>query len=373
MPIEFRCVQCQKLLRTPDGTDGKRVKCPSCATEMRVPTVTDAAGGGAEGAGTASSGFSETLPHSGSGSGGIGGGGGTGEQGGTPFGTTPPPPPPPIGGGPQPSDSPFGAAPTPPAGDFENPYQAPLTGELGADAGYPAGAYRPTVIDIGDVLGRAWTIFRAQMWNCVIPGLVIMGVSIGLTIVTTTVVAVVAAATDELTALFANIGSQILSNLVSIWLNVGMVIYFLNLGRGRQAELGDLFRGGPYMLRAVGATILFVIAFYVGIVLCIVPGVYFALRYGLFMAAIVDRDTGVLEGFSTSAVLTKGNKLSLFVLGIVGFALAILGFLMLCVGIVFTTAYTYVIFAVAYLAMSGQATAESLYAPQTPQQPPTAM
>ena len=44
MSIEFRCVQCQKLLRTPEGTAGKRVKCPSGGTVMRIPSVSDAPG-----------------------------------------------------------------------------------------------------------------------------------------------------------------------------------------------------------------------------------------------------------------------------------------------------------------------------------------
>ncbi len=31
MPIEFRCLQCGKLLRTGDDTAGKQAKCPECA------------------------------------------------------------------------------------------------------------------------------------------------------------------------------------------------------------------------------------------------------------------------------------------------------------------------------------------------------
>lgn len=37
MPIEFRCTQCHKLLRTGDGTAGKRAKCPACGNFMTVP------------------------------------------------------------------------------------------------------------------------------------------------------------------------------------------------------------------------------------------------------------------------------------------------------------------------------------------------
>jgi hypothetical protein len=37
MAIEFRCVQCQKLLQTPDETAGKQAKCPECGTIQPIP------------------------------------------------------------------------------------------------------------------------------------------------------------------------------------------------------------------------------------------------------------------------------------------------------------------------------------------------
>lgn len=39
MPIEFRCQQCNKLLRTPDESAGKKGKCPHCGALMDVPTA----------------------------------------------------------------------------------------------------------------------------------------------------------------------------------------------------------------------------------------------------------------------------------------------------------------------------------------------
>ena len=50
MPIEFRCDQCNTLLRTPDDTAGKQAKCPSCGTILPVPAP-GAPSPGAEGEG----------------------------------------------------------------------------------------------------------------------------------------------------------------------------------------------------------------------------------------------------------------------------------------------------------------------------------
>jgi phage FluMu protein Com len=38
MPIEFRCGQCGKLLRTGDETAGRQAQCPECGTLTEVPT-----------------------------------------------------------------------------------------------------------------------------------------------------------------------------------------------------------------------------------------------------------------------------------------------------------------------------------------------
>ncbi len=38
MPIEFRCSDCGKLLRVPDGTAGKQAMCPACGATLTVPT-----------------------------------------------------------------------------------------------------------------------------------------------------------------------------------------------------------------------------------------------------------------------------------------------------------------------------------------------
>ncbi|GAB6164653.1 hypothetical protein JCM19992_06530 [Thermostilla marina] len=49
MPIEFRCPGCNKLLRTPDTSAGKRAKCPSCGGVVTIPSASQSprpAGGG---------------------------------------------------------------------------------------------------------------------------------------------------------------------------------------------------------------------------------------------------------------------------------------------------------------------------------------
>ena len=47
MPIDFRCTQCGRLLRTGDETAGKQAKCPECGRVMPIPAVSGSSAGGA--------------------------------------------------------------------------------------------------------------------------------------------------------------------------------------------------------------------------------------------------------------------------------------------------------------------------------------
>ena len=43
MPIEFRCSQCNQLLRVSDQSAGKSARCPKCQTTLKVPGETPGA------------------------------------------------------------------------------------------------------------------------------------------------------------------------------------------------------------------------------------------------------------------------------------------------------------------------------------------
>lgn len=129
--------------------------------------------------------------------------------------------------------------------------------------------------------------------------------------------------------------NAIVSNVLSIFLTLGLVRIGLNLASGREFSVGMLFGGGRHLLRAIGASILYGLMVALGLVLLIVPGIYLALRYGQFMAAIVDRDMGVMESLSYSSSITTNNRMNLFLLTLLGIAIAIAGIIALCVGIFF--------------------------------------
>lgn len=39
MPIEFACTNCTRQVRVPDGSEGKKCKCPECQTILTIPKI----------------------------------------------------------------------------------------------------------------------------------------------------------------------------------------------------------------------------------------------------------------------------------------------------------------------------------------------
>jgi len=324
MPIEFRCTQCNRLLRTQDDTAGKQAKCPECGAILTIPGPA------------------------------------------TPPGPTTPP-----SGGPE---SPFGPAVAPGAGagspfvsggaaEAENPYASPADYTVAAPPAHTLvpGPIVPTRIEVGDVFGRAWEIFKDNMGLC-IGAVVIVGIInyVVAQIANVSSSMVGAAADDEVVAVvFALLGSCA-AQLFALWLNIGQGLLFLKVGRGQEASLADVFRGGPYYLTVLGASLLVSLICFAGFLLLIVPGIIFALMFSQVFYLILDRNVGITESLELSKQITSGNKAMIFLLWLLSAGLILAGFLMCCVGLFFTVPLSTLMWTVAYLAMTGQPTADQV-------------
>jgi len=309
MPIEFRCTHCQKLLRTPDDTAGKQAKCPECGAILTIPPP-------------------GSVPPAAAGGGAYGGGPGV---------------PPPFAERPGPAASPFGASP-----------------------GFAlAGTLQPTRIDMGDIFGRTWEIFKEHWANCLAAWIVLAVISFLVIMVGMVAVRLaMGAVLGGLGVFLVYIGLGVFF----AWLGVGNMIFCLKLARGQPATLADLFTGGPYLWTFILASLLFNVIVFAGMFLCVIPGVIFALMFSQHVFLIVDRKVGVLESLSMSNELTNGNKLTLFAIWLVaGIAGNLLTLLTCGLGALVLVPYMMLLAPVIYLAMSGQPTMDQMrYGPPSP-------
>lgn len=90
----------------------------------------------------------------------------------------------------------------------------------------------------------------------------------------------------------------------------------------------DLKKSTKYII----ASILYLLLVIFGLILFVIPGVYFGVKYMFFSFAIVDKNLGIKDSFKYSAKITKGSRLKLTGFGILGLALTIAGFMMFMIG-----------------------------------------
>jgi uncharacterized membrane protein len=298
MAIEFRCTQCGKLLRTGDDTVGKHAKCPECGAVMVIPANSSAPDGAA---------------------------------------------PQPLGGG--------------SSADSGNPYQSPAPAAPSSSS-QPQGAITPTVLDLNDIFSRTWAIFKEQWGACLVGWLVIVVLSfaIGYGLGIASSFAARAFFGPDSVPTASGLAS-VLTQLIGVWLGIGLAIYSLKIARGEPAEIADLFSGGPHYIAILLATLLFALITLVGFVLCVVPGVIFALMFSQFYYLVLDRRVGVVDSLRQSSELTSGNKMTLFLIWLVAVGLSIVAMIPCGLGLLVAGPFFMLMKPVIYLTITGQPTA----------------
>lgn len=242
-----------------------------------------------------------------------------------------------------------------PQPDTANPYASPQT--------YPdfethtaQGSIRHGFIDAELAIKTAWELFKVNV--ALLVGAHVIMIVINMVVSVLAAVAqfaiVVVQGEESLAPIFINILSSVATNVLQIFLGIGIVRINLNVGRGKPAEIGMLFSGGPFFVRILGGSILYGLLISIGLVALIIPGVYLALKYWPFYYFIVDRDCGVGDSFSLAGEYTTGNKLNSFWLFLISLGLATVGMLMCCVGAILTYPIASLMWAVGYLMMTSQ-------------------
>jgi len=303
MPIEFRCPQCDRLLRTPDGTQGKDAKCPQCGSIAKIPDVTRPAAPQPTPLGAPQSEF-QPPPHA--------------------------------------------IAPR----DTGNPYQSPVTDDMSAmlARGENRRGFEPTRVDLGDVLGTAWRIFKANIWPCVGAGAAVVVLGLGHNGYT------FANAHRDQSPLEA-VGNFVIG-IVSFWLALGVMRFMLRIGRGEKAEFSEVFGAASVVVPGFVVVLVWEVLAGLGFCLLVVPFFIIGLMFSMALPLLVDGQAGIVDSFKLSMAATKGNKLTLFALALImffgGAALAVCT----CgIGAFFVYPFGMLLYCVTYLMVTGQSTA----------------
>ncbi len=154
-------------------------------------------------------------------------------------------------------------------------------------------------------------------------------------------------------------GEGILASLVSLgftvltlFFQIGFIKIILKLIDGHKAEISELWAYPQYLLRMIGASIIYGIIVMLGFILLIIPGIYLALRLQFYSYYIVDKNAGALDSLRMSWKATDKNVINIFLFMLLIIGINILGALALLVGLLITIPVSFIAVTLLYRKLS---------------------
>ena len=132
----------------------------------------------------------------------------------------------------------------------------------------------------------------------------------------------------------------ILAAILLIVIRIGYSKIFLRITDNDKPKFSDIFRSYPLFWKYLGISILFPVIVFVGLLLLILPGILWAVRFSFAPLILVDTNMGIIASMKESWAITEGNFWSLLLFWIVVGVLNFLGFLALGIGLLVSVPVT---------------------------------
>lgn len=128
----------------------------------------------------------------------------------------------------------------------------------------------------------------------------------------------------------------IVKYLISTLFNLGVFKIQLKATNGEKPKYIDLINGFDVYWKFLIVTILYSLVVLGGLILLIIPGIYFAITYMFAPFLIVDKKMSVSDAFTKSKQMTKGRVWSILLFIVLSVIFTLLGLIVLLVGVIVT-------------------------------------
>ena len=176
----------------------------------------------------------------------------------------------------------------------------------------------------GEAIRFGWGVMKANL-GFFIGLLVIVGV---ISAIPKIFARMTAERAPVLSLLFAIAGA-----IFQVIISMGLTTISLKLVDNAKPELADLFSRLHLFFKFLGGHILCSLIVLGGLILLIVPGIFWAVKFLLFSYLIMDKELGPIEALKRSAALTMGAKWDLFLFCLLLVGINLLGALALLIGL----------------------------------------
>jgi uncharacterized membrane protein len=150
--------------------------------------------------------------------------------------------------------------------------------------------------------------------------------------------------------------------IIGVWIiqtivKMGVIKITLDVIDKDEASLSTLFSRAELLGKFILGSILYGLIVFAGLILFIVPGIIWAIKYQFFSYLIVDKKLSPFEAIKKSGEITSGSKSNLFWLGILFLLINIAGAICLLIGLFATIPTTMVAMAYVYRKLMGELSA----------------
>jgi uncharacterized membrane protein len=152
----------------------------------------------------------------------------------------------------------------------------------------------------------------------------------------------------------ANLILAAISTFLTIWLNLGAIKAMLDLIDGKKPTYKGLFSQGDKIIKMFLSSLVYGLIVIGGIILFIVPGIIWSLKFCLYRYYIVEKNAGPIEALKMSAKAMSGAKWNVFLFNFVLGGVNLLGLLCLGVGLLITVPLTWIAMVSVYRKLDAQ-------------------
>lgn len=208
---------------------------------------------------------------------------------------------------------------------------------------------------IGEAVKFGWNIMKSNFWFF-----------LGVLIVAWVIVAIPSGIARLLQRESPGFGFlfNVIAWVVQLIVAIGFIRIALRFVDNEKAVFNDLFSFPPYFWRYLGGYILYFLIVVGGMILLIIPGIIWAIKFQYFGYCIIDQNLDPVDALKKSSAITNGIKWELFGFGIVLALINILGALVFFVGLFATVPTTLVAYAFVYRRLLQQTEAIQEQTPQ---------
>lgn len=140
--------------------------------------------------------------------------------------------------------------------------------------------------------------------------------------------------------------------ILNFVVKLGFIKVSLNFCSGTKSDFDELLSSFDLLVNYIWATVLYILIIIGGLVLFIVPGLIWAVKFNLFSYFMVEKGLGPVESLKASALATEGAKWDLATFGALLLLINMAGFLCFVVGLFATIPTTMVAYAYVYKKLS---------------------